>query len=239
MSSARLAPADLGPTLAVWAHPDDETYLSGAILAELADRGERVVCVTATRGESADPTATEEERQALGELRTRELEEAAAILGIRDHVWLDLPDGGCADVDPGPVVTRLVDIADDLGARTVLTFGPDGVTGHADHRTVSAWVTAAAPLIRTRPRVLHAALTPRELAEFRDVNERFAVYADGQPRLCDPDELVLHLELTGAALDRKVDALLAQASQTAGIVEAIGRERYAAWVSREGFAAPL
>ena len=238
MSTHPLTPPDLGPTLAVWAHPDDETYLSGALLAALRDRGERVVCVTATRGEAADPDATDEQRRALAALRTRELEAAAAVLGIEEHVWLDLPDGGCAEVDPAPVVARLVDIADDMGARTILTFGPDGVTGHPDHCTVSAWVSAAAPLMHTRPRVLHAAFTPEEMEEYRDLNESFDIYTYGQPRLCPAEELVVFLQLDGAALERKVEALLAQASQTNGIVEAIGRDRYAAWVSREGFADP-
>ena len=238
MAQPQLTFADLGPTLAVWAHPDDETYLSGALLAALRDRGERVVCVTATRGEAADPDASDAQRRALAELRTRELEAAAAVLGIEEHVWLDLPDGGCAEVDPGPVVSRLVEIADGMAARTVLTFGPDGITGHPDHRTVSAWVSAAAPLMRTRPRVLHSAFTPEEMEEFRDLNESFDIYSFGQPRLCSADDLVIYLELEGAALERKVQALLAQASQTTGIVEAIGRERYAAWVAREGFAHP-
>jgi LmbE family N-acetylglucosaminyl deacetylase len=238
VSPHQLTPDDLGPTLAVWAHPDDETYLSGALLAALRDRDERVVCVTATRGEAADPDATDQQRSALAALRTRELEAAAAVLGIEEHVWLDLPDGGCADVDPGPVVTRLVGLADDMGARTILTFGPDGVTGHPDHRTVSAWVSAAAPVMRTRPRVLHAAFTPEEMEEYRDLNDSFDIYTFGQPRLCPAEELVVFLQLEGDALERKVEALLAQASQTNGIVEAIGRERYAGWVSREGFADP-
>jgi LmbE family N-acetylglucosaminyl deacetylase len=45
----------LGTVLTVWAHPDDETYLAGGVLARLSDAGQRVVCVTATRGEAADP----------------------------------------------------------------------------------------------------------------------------------------------------------------------------------------
>ena len=36
----------------VWAHPDDETYLAGGLSAALTDAGQRVVCVTATRGEA-------------------------------------------------------------------------------------------------------------------------------------------------------------------------------------------
>jgi hypothetical protein len=99
-------------------------------------------------------------------------------------------------------------------------------------------VSAAAPSMGSRPRVLHSAFTPEEMEEFRDLNDSFDIYSFGQPRLCSADDLVIFLQLEGVDLERKVQALLAQASQTTGIVEAIGRERYAAWVSREGFADP-
>ena len=33
---------ELGTVLTVWAHPDDETYLAGGLLAALADAGHRV-----------------------------------------------------------------------------------------------------------------------------------------------------------------------------------------------------
>jgi hypothetical protein len=40
------------PTLlGVWAHPDDEAYLSAGLLASAVDAGWRVVVATATRGE--------------------------------------------------------------------------------------------------------------------------------------------------------------------------------------------
>ena len=48
-----LRPADvsaLGTVLGIWAHPDDEVYLSGGLMAMARDRGQRVVCVTATLG---------------------------------------------------------------------------------------------------------------------------------------------------------------------------------------------
>ena len=47
----------LGTVLTVWAHPDDEAYLAGGLLAAVRDAGNRAVCVTATRGEAADPQA--------------------------------------------------------------------------------------------------------------------------------------------------------------------------------------
>ena len=41
----------LGTILGVWAHPDDDIYLSAGLMAVAAAAGERVVDVTATRGE--------------------------------------------------------------------------------------------------------------------------------------------------------------------------------------------
>src|SRR3954453_11417181 len=42
---------DLGTVLGVWAHPDDEAYLSAALMAEARDAGHPVVVATATDGE--------------------------------------------------------------------------------------------------------------------------------------------------------------------------------------------
>lgn len=227
----------LGTVLAVWAHPDDEAYLSGGLLAALRDAGNRVVCVTATRGEGADPTASEEERTALAAVRTRELDAALAVLGVGEHHWLDYPDGRCADVDLGEAADRLVRLVDEVRPLTVVTFGPDGFTGHPDHRTVSAWVDAAVQGSAETPRVLHA-VAQEDLVD-RDIDDRFGVYELGQPRFCADEELALSLRLAGPDLERKVQALLRQPSQTAGLVAAIGRERFAAWVAAECFAPPL
>ena len=41
----------LGTVLAVWAHPDDESFVAGGLLAAASDAGSRIVCLTATRGE--------------------------------------------------------------------------------------------------------------------------------------------------------------------------------------------
>ena len=46
---------ELGTILGIWAHPDDEAYLSGGLMALASAAGSRVVCVTATRGELGTP----------------------------------------------------------------------------------------------------------------------------------------------------------------------------------------
>ena len=65
---------DLGSILAIWAHPDDESYCCAGLMAAAVRAGERVVCVTATRGELG---STDLERWPAGpqlaDVRTKEL----------------------------------------------------------------------------------------------------------------------------------------------------------------------
>jgi len=215
----------LGTVLMIWAHPDDETYLAGGISALLTDAGHRVACITATRGEAGGD----------GQVRTVELEQALDVLGVSEHHWLDYPDGGCAEVDADEAVTRIRSIVDEVQPDTVLTFGPDGITGHPDHQTVSAWVDRA--LETNDARLLHA--VSRDNVIDQTLDEDFGVYELGRPRVCADDEIDVLLELDGAILDRKVKALLLQESQTGPLVEAVGPERFRAWVADEAFALPV
>lgn len=228
--------SDLGTVLTVWAHPDDEAYLAGGLLAALTDAGQRVVCVTATRGEAADPGATPLQAAALADVRTAELETSLAVLGVTEHQWLDHPDGACAAVDPADPAAALATLLAELRPDTVVTFGPDGFTGHPDHRAVSGWVDLAVEAYARPVRLLHAVLQ-RELVDLELV-EQFDVYALGEPRMCSDAELSVRLPLGGARLQRKVAALVAQTSQTSGLIAAVGIERFSAWVATECFAAP-
>src|SRR3954463_12618327 len=85
--------------LGVWAHPDDEAYLTAGLMAEHRRRGDRVVVVTATLGErgTSDPAAGPPER--LARLRRAELRDALAAVGVDEVRVLGLPDGGCDEHD--------------------------------------------------------------------------------------------------------------------------------------------
>ena len=211
---AALAVADLGTILSIWAHPDDETFLAGGVMGVARDRGQRVVCVSATAGEHGtdDPVAWPPER--LGALRRDESAAAMRVLGVEDHRWLGFEDGTLARVDRSVGVARVAELLDEVAPDTVLTFGPDGMTFHPDHMTIHAWVREAWSARRNGARLLCAAVEAGVLERQRDVLEAWGVYlSDERPVGVPPDELALHLVLDDTALDRKLAALSAMPSQ--------------------------
>lgn len=142
----------MGRTLAgVWAHPDDECYaMFGSVVRHGTDPRFRLVVLHATDGDAGEiapgvPTT----REGLGAWRRAEDVAAWRALGTEPdrHVWLGHGDGRLAEVGAG-----LVDeVADFLRAErpdVVLTFGPDGVTGHPDHVAIGAATEAAFHRVR-------------------------------------------------------------------------------------------
>ena len=83
---------DLGTILGIWAHPDDETYLTAGLMAQAVRDGRRVVCVTATRGEGGSMDEERWPSATMGEVREAELMRCFEILGVTEHHWLDVPD---------------------------------------------------------------------------------------------------------------------------------------------------
>jgi LmbE family N-acetylglucosaminyl deacetylase len=228
--------AELGTVLGIWAHPDDEAYLSGGLMALARDNGQRVVCVTATRGElgTPDPEAWPPDR--LAAERTRELAHCLEILGVTEHEFLSYRDGECARAPVAEAVERLSIVLDRVRPDTVVTFGPDGLTGHDDHRTVSSW--AAAAFDRAAPpgtRLLYATLAERRASRWDELTAGLGIYPPGLPALTPAEWLALDLELAPDVVERKFRALAAQETQTAGLIAALGADVYAAWVGDESF----
>ena len=225
-----------GTILGVWAHPDDEAYLSAGVMAMAVHAGSRVACVTATRGEQGSPDEQLWPTATLADVREAELEASLGILGVDEHEWLGYPDGGCAEVPPAGAVERIADAIRRVEPDTVLTFGPDGMTGHPDHRTVSAWTTRAfAQAASPGARLLYATKTAAWADRFSQVVEPLGVF-DGSGPPCTPEaELAIALRLDQPYLDLKLAALRAQASQVMGLSEAMGDVTYRDWVADEWF----
>jgi LmbE family N-acetylglucosaminyl deacetylase len=123
--------------LAVFVHPDDENFGVGGTLAKYAQQDVQVVLLCVTRGEAGIPGVTPEE---AGNIRTRELRKAAEQLGIEVY-FLDYPDGELAHTNLQTLLEIVACWIDLVQPQVILTFGPDGVSGHPDHITISNIVT--------------------------------------------------------------------------------------------------
>ncbi|MCC6124554.1 MAG: PIG-L family deacetylase [Pirellulales bacterium] len=77
--------------LAIGAHPDDVEFACAGTLARCRDRGDAVSLIVMCNGNSASSTMPAEE---LAAVRSRELNEAAKVLGAETVIELGLPDYG-------------------------------------------------------------------------------------------------------------------------------------------------
>ena len=130
--------------LGVFAHPDDETLCAGGTLAKYASAGAdvRVVCLTKWgAGQILDASAAT--RATLTAARVRELQAAGKHLGLTEIRCLDYADGELAHIDRQSLVELSSELLGELDPDVVITFGPDGFSGHPDHVAVGAAVTAA------------------------------------------------------------------------------------------------
>jgi len=226
--------ASLGTILSVWAHPDDETYLAGGLMALARDQGQRVVCVSLTAGERGTPDPGAWPPSRLDAVRRWEAAAAMAVLGVTEHRIVGLPDGGLDRCD-GEGVAVVGALIDEVRPDTVLTFGPDGATFHPDHVAVHRWVTAAWES-RGRPaRLLYATATTEHLARYGAAYEAWGAYmTDARPVGVEEEDLAIHAVFDGRHLDRKLTALRAMHTQTAPVA-GLDPTTYRSQVAEEAF----
>lgn len=133
--------------LAIVAHPDDETFGCGSLLAHAAERGAHTVVVCATRGEAGEVEAGVEAPDGVAHLREAELRTAARLLGVAEVEVLDFVDSGM-DGEPSPrTLCRarfdevVAAVRSALGRhRPDVVVALDGSDGHRDHLRIRAAV---------------------------------------------------------------------------------------------------
>lgn len=168
--------------LAIGSHPDDLELYAGGTLKLLSQNGSAVTMAVLSRGERATRRAN------IGEIRTKEAEEAAVILGC-DLIQLDLPDG---EIRPGPELDRMInDLWRRVQPEVVIAYDPKGhlpLGNNPDHLALGSAVLA-----RSR----------------RGLSRGTRVYFYGSPQ---PNVLVDITEV----LQEKVNGLRAHRSQLVG-----------------------
>ena len=132
--------------LAIFAHPDDESFGPGGTLAKYAYNGVAVHYVCGTRGEAGtvDPERLNGYPD-VGALRTAELMCAARVLRLAGVHFLGYRDSGMAGTESNSlpeslhaapldeVASRIIEHIERLRPDVIITHDPFGGYGHPDH----------------------------------------------------------------------------------------------------------
>jgi LmbE family N-acetylglucosaminyl deacetylase len=131
--------------VAVFAHGDDEGA-AAPILARYARERVQVYLVIATDGAQGGARTSIPRGPELARVRSEEARCAADALGIHAPILLGFPDAQLGNYAEDPMrlfqlTARAQGELQRLRPDAVITWGPDGGTGHPDHRLVSSVVT--------------------------------------------------------------------------------------------------
>lgn len=244
--------------LAVFPHPDDESFTSAAIFAALSSQGVPITLVCATRGEVGEiKIADLATHETLGAVREGELRAAMAAVGVADIRFLDYRDSGMVGTpeneDPRALVRvpeaevegRLREIIREVRPTVVVTFGPEGVYGHPDHlymhRTTTAAVLAEGQADGGwRTPALYYGTVPRErfveMAKRPDRPLR-EIPAEQLAAMGTPAEEITTVVDLAPFVDRKWAAMAAHRTQFGddGPWRDLPREEVDRWLGREHF----
>ncbi len=206
------------PLLAIFAHPDDESFLAGGALAMTAKKtGVRIVIATAgEKGRShIDYEISDED---IAKMRKEETSNAMQALGVKDYLILDYPDGSLGQVSEEEITKKLISLIRDFKPSSILTFGPDGVTGHRDHIAIGRFATKAAAILGIDVYWLARPKAQQNLVESRSWPRTSQHYTE-IPAVPYSENDLIRMDVSGV-LEEKKKAIAAHASQ--------GAERYLA-----------
>lgn len=157
--------------LVVVAHPDDETFGCGSLLAHAARSGVSTTVACATRGEAGSPTPGRGLDDAdMAVVREVELHEAAALMGVgRVEVfdWVDSdmdgpPAAGTLVAAPIEVVAaRIASLIEDVQPTVIVTL--DASDGHRDHAHIRDATLLATTSSAWKPDRVYLHCLPQQL----------------------------------------------------------------------------
>ena len=245
---------DLNPTrpprrlLGIWAHPDDEAYLSADLMARTIEAGGSVTLVTITDGEGGFGADDDRSDGAKAAHRRAELIEAMAAIGVRDIRFLGVADGEVADQlsrhsTSSPLVDRLTREIRRAVPELTVTFGPDGITGHPDHVACSRLATRAWSETRIGE-LWYAAKSDEWMNRWDHLHRRLGVIMcersteDGESAGLSDSVVDHRFVLGGDRLATKRRVLAAHRSQTEMIAGFMGEDVYREWIAEECFRSP-
>jgi LmbE family N-acetylglucosaminyl deacetylase len=96
-------------------------------------------------------------------VREAELRCACAALGIQPPLLLNYQDAHLSEANPEQVIAQILQVVRRVGPQVMLTFGPDGLSGHPDHIAIGRWAEEAFQRSETVS-ALYTVAVPQSLA---------------------------------------------------------------------------
>jgi len=165
-------------------HQDDETIFAGGTILKLKhenpEAAVHIVCFTLGQLSGAMKTL-KLTPEFQGRIRTDELRAAATVLGADELIQLRYDDQGLARLDYQELVQKARELIAQTGAEVVVTYGPDGMSGHIDHRTLSRAVTEA--FKQSSAQKLYYPAIPKSIGPLYKAINKFG-YTKAEFRVC-------------------------------------------------------
>lgn len=224
------APSEPRTALVVVAHPDDAEFGCGGTIAAWAAEGWEITLVICTDGSGGGPDDAIDvgpaARRQISEIRKAEQRAAAQILGLKEVIFLDYPDGMLQ-----PTLELRRDIVRQIRrirAQRVICQSPDRVwvpqysipRFHPDHLAA-----ANATLAAVYPAAQNGWDFPELLAEGYPPSKVREIYISGAPVLNCAVDISATIEQKLAALRCHVSQLGADQTEIAAMVRRWAAER--------------
>lgn len=190
--------------LAIFAHPDDESFGPGGTLAKLSQTHD-VYLLTATGGE-AGFCSIENPQEKLSDIRARELHKAAEILGIKGVFFLGFKDGTLSNDRYHKIARCIEEKLDEFDPEIVMTYEPKGVSGHLDHIAISFITTYVIKNLHTKPELWYYHVS---FPEYEVIGKDYFIYFPPGIKKEDADKIIDVSEVW----EKRIEALHAHLSQ--------------------------
>lgn len=124
----------LGKTLLIFtAHPDDEAFLVAGTIWENKQRGGKALVICATAGEKGLSHLTKKvSHEKLKQIRKKELVELCKFIGVDKLHILNFHDAKLTE-EKKKLTKKFTAYISKYCPDCILSFGPDGISGHLDH----------------------------------------------------------------------------------------------------------
>lgn len=213
--------------LYIFPHPDDESFGPATAMHHQLQDGHEVHLLTLTRGEATKMRfELDLDKEAMGELRYKEMLNVERTLGLSSMKVLSFPDSGLKEEDPRLLENAVMDEVRRLRPNVLVTYPVHGISGFHDHLVTHAVVK------RAYLQLLEEEGIPLERLAFYTIRDRGGDPFDGEGfpvHQSKEEEIDCILPLNEADLQAFRDALDCYESyrktiERSGVKESMGDE---------------